>query len=458
MKDLLMRKPSIAELTGISESRLGCFATHLRAYLVGSTLGVTSSSSGGSHKIFGASNEQTDTALEGQSFSTSSKSLRSRHNGSQAVRPNSSFQGSLSPRSSSFKEGLPRSMSSLRTAARDKLRRRGDGHFSAVDNLTIESPVTADSSLNHFENDKRPEIIRSCSLSSSCFLDSLGNLAAPPPMGPASQLPYIGTPLLSPYYCLCPPGASTLQGSGGSIQHPSSGIESTLLPPLASLLPSTMPSSLLTHTPPFNLVDNSSMDFPAFMPDPLVRLPRPTSQQIPTFTPLMCDPIVHIPVIDVCSLGQGYLVSAGPTISTTIPPLHPKLVNPLIPKTDSVVEKGARETLRLLISGSSETNLPLLDVLPVVLTNADDNPSMFVAGSRGLYGGTRDVDVIASSIAAMGLVSLSERSDHETVLRTTCGGHGSFNVHEEGSSIAGESCPDDEATFCSVRRDERIDQ
>lgn len=455
-----MRKPSIAELTGISESRLGCFATHLRAYLVGSTLGLTSSRSGGSHEILGATNEHSDTAQEGQIFSTSSKSLRSRHTGSQTLRTNSSFQGSLSPRSSSFKEGLPRSISSLRTAARDKLRRRGDSHFSAVDNLTIASPVTADSSSNHFDNDKLPEIIRSCSLSSSCFLDSLGKLAAPPTMGPATQLPYIGTPLLSPYYCFCPPGASTLQGSAESSQHPSSGIESTLLPPLASLLPSTMPSSLLTQTPPFNLVDSPSVDFPAFMPDPLVRLPRPTSQQIPTFTPLMCDPIVHIPVIDVCSSGQGYLVSAGPTISTTIPPLHPKLVSPLIPKTDSVVEKSARETLRLLISGSSQTSSPLLDVLPAVLTNADDNSSMFVTGSRGLYSGTRDVDVIASSIAAMGLVSLSGRSDCETVLRTTCSGHDSLNVQEDGSSIAGECCSDydDDVTLCSVRRDERVDQ
>ncbi|KAI8006584.1 hypothetical protein LOK49_LG07G00905 [Camellia lanceoleosa] len=74
-------------------------------------------------------------------------------------------------------------------------------------------------------------------------------------------------------------------------------------------------------------------------------------------------------VIDVCSSGQGYLVSAGPAISTSIPPLHPKLVNPLIPESDSVVEKGARETLRLLIS-SSQTNPQLMDVFPSVMTNS----------------------------------------------------------------------------------------
>ncbi|KAL6963300.1 hypothetical protein U1Q18_049063 [Sarracenia purpurea var. burkii] len=35
MKDLLKRKSSLAELTGIGESRLDCFATHPRAYLLG---------------------------------------------------------------------------------------------------------------------------------------------------------------------------------------------------------------------------------------------------------------------------------------------------------------------------------------------------------------------------------------------------------------------------------------
>ncbi|KAI4306795.1 hypothetical protein L6164_030041 [Bauhinia variegata] len=155
------------------------------------------------------------------------------------------------------------------------------------------------------------------------------------------------------------------------------------------------------------------MDFPPFLPDPLVRMSLPTSQQVPTFTPLVCDPIVHVPVIDVYSSGQGYLVSAGPAISTTIPPLHSNLVKPLIPESDSVV-KGARETLRLLISGSSQANQQVMDALPAVLNNPDKNANtVIVAGSRGLYTGTRDIDVIANSIAAMGLVSLSGDTDSE---------------------------------------------
>ncbi|PON69072.1 flocculation protein [Parasponia andersonii] len=434
MKDLLDRRPSISELTGISETRLGCFATQLRAYLVGSTAIGTSASFIGSHMYQDARHEQPDATLDGQFSSTSSKSLRSRHTGSQAVRPSSSFQGSLSPRSSSFKEGLSRNLSSLKNAGREKLRRRGDS-LSPVDDLTIASAIAPDGSVNRFENGKVPESnINSSSPISSSFLESLGNLAVPQTLSSESQIPFMGTPLLSPYYCWCPPGAATLQFSAELAQLPSSSMESPLLPPLSSLLPATIPSSLLAQTPPFNLVDSPSLDFPAFLPDPLLRLPRPASQQIPTFTPLMCDPIVHIPVIDVCSSGQGYLVSAGPTISTTITPLHPNLVNPLIPETDSMVEKGARETLRLLISGSSQTNSPLMNALPAVLTKVDENPSMIVTGSRGLYSGTRDVDVIASSIAAIGLVSLSGRSDVED--------DSPSGLHKEGTSGSNGPCSD----------------
>ncbi|KAB2596262.1 hypothetical protein D8674_031712 [Pyrus ussuriensis x Pyrus communis] len=128
---------------------------------------------------------------------------------------------------------------------------------------------------------------------------------------------------------------------------------------------------MLSTKPSLNLADSPLPDFPAFLPDPLVRLPRPTSQHIPTFTPLMCDQIVHIPVIDICS-------------------------------------SGARETLRrLLISGSTQNSPQLIDVLPAMLSNAHENRNVIVAGSRGLYSGTRDVDVIANRIAAMGLVNFT---------------------------------------------------
>lgn len=103
-------------------------------------------------------------------------------------------------------------------------------------------------------------------------------------------------------------------------------------------------------------------------------------------------------------------MSAGPAISTTIVPIHP-----LLPQTDSVLESGARETLRLLISSSSQASPPLLDVLPAVL-NSSGEKSIFVTGSRGLYSGTRDVNAIADGIAAMRLLTISGASMGTTLV------------------------------------------
>ncbi|KAA8534108.1 hypothetical protein F0562_031699 [Nyssa sinensis] len=460
MKDLLKRKPSLAELTGISESRLDCFATHLRAYLVGSTVRNTGASVvvslPSSPNTTSYSSEFCQTAQS--SSSSSLKPLRSRHYGDQVVKANHLYQGSLSPRSGTFKEGLPRNLSSLRSVAREKLMQSGGSHLSGVDNLSGASSITTDaSSSSHSEKDKFPDASATLLFSPLSFLESLGKSAAPSFLGPTSQVPSLGSSLLSPYYCWCPPVASALQYAVAPTQLPLSSIESPSLPPLSSLLPTTSPS-VLTPTSPLNLVDVTSMDFPPFLPEPLVRLPlsMASSQQIPTFTPLMCDPIVHIPVIDVCSSGQGYLVSAGPAISTTISPLHPKLVNPLMAETDSMVEKGARETLRLLLSSSSQTNPQLMDVFPSVLNNTNDKQGLFITGSRGLYSGTRDVDAIANSIAAMGLVSLSERPVGATVVQRGIS-QGNLVDHLEKSGGPGGSCSDDESSIFSKLGEERTD-
>ncbi|MBA0629783.1 hypothetical protein Godav_024287 [Gossypium davidsonii] len=207
------------------------------------------------------------------------------------------------------------------------------------------------------------------------------------------------------------------------------------------MLPTNGSSSSLKPTLPLGLTDVPSLDFPAFLPEPLVRLPLASSQQIPTFTPLICDPIVHIPVIDVCSSGQGYLVSAGPTISSSIPPLHPNLVNPLLPDTtDSVVEKGARETLRLLISGSTQSNPPLIDVLPAV-----DKKGILVIGSRGLYSGTRDISAIASGIATVSFASLSSTSMSDSYIKHP-------DSKQVGSSDSEGSCSSSDAKLLDSER------
>ncbi|XP_039020078.1 uncharacterized protein LOC120151792 [Hibiscus syriacus] len=402
MKDLIKRKPSIAELTGISESRLGCFVTQLRAYLVGSTMSSTQASYSGQPSPDSVLNPID--VHSGQSSSTTSKSLRSRNTSSQVLKVNALYQGSLSPRSSSFKEGLTRNFSSLRSNAREKLRRRGENHLSVSESLAITSPITNG------------------------------------PSDGGNQ---------------CQNGSSTLQHSAVS-EFPTSSIESMKLPPLSSILPMNSSSSLLNPASLLDLADIPSLDFPAFLPEPLVRLPMASSQQIPTFTPLICDPIVHIPVIGVCSSGgQGYLVSAGSSLSTTIPQLHPQLVN-----TESVVEKGARETLRLLISGSTQSNPPLIDVFPAVLTSADEKKGIFVAGSRSLYSGTRDVNAIAEGIAAVSLITLSSSSMVDSIIKRCS----SSNICDDPdanklmeSSGSDESCSNSDGAKLSGLRQEGID-
>ncbi|KAJ0705277.1 hypothetical protein HanPI659440_Chr14g0571731 [Helianthus annuus] len=381
MKNLLEKKPSLADLTGISDSRLECFVTHLRTCLVGS-------------------NENNSTA---PMLLTTSSSTTSLGHGGTGKSSQSALKSSrsLSPKANSFKEGSPRNLASLKNVVRDKLRRKGEASsFSCVENPDAISVSSSSSTIVSTSDQSSEGKIPESAIDTRMLfplvtglevgltektIDDTSVLSSTPPIPP-----------FSPYYCWCPPVASTLQYTVAS----SSVADSYTLPPLSSLLAGSTSSSLLTPKPTLNLDE-----IPPFLPEPLVRLPisMPTSQQIPLFTPLMTDSIVHIPVIDICSSGQAYLVSGGPAMNVTIPPLHQALVSPLIQESDSMAEKSARDTLRLLISGSSQ--------LPSVLAHVDGNQNGLVSGSRGLYGGATDVNhAIANSIAAMGLVSFTERS------------------------------------------------
>ncbi|XP_021973736.1 uncharacterized protein LOC110868788 [Helianthus annuus] len=310
MKNLLETKPSLADLTGISDSRLDCFVTHLRTYHVGSNIQVN------------------NTALV-------------------------SLTGSPSTTSLDLGE---------------------TGKSSSVDTVSVSSSCTNIPTSNQSLNVKVPEL----AIDTQMFPLVVGievdldEKKIDPPANVSSTSP------ISPYYSWCSPVASALQYAVAPSQMmmPMSMAESFTLPPLASLL---------TPDPSLNLDE-----IPPFLPEPMVRLPMsiPTSQQIPIFTPLMTDPIVHIPVMDICSSGQTYLMSAGPAMNVTT------LMSPLIQETDSMAEKSARDTLRMLISGTSQ--------LPSVLANVDEDQNM------GLYG---DVNhALANGIAAMGLVSLTEKS------------------------------------------------
>ncbi|CAI0443520.1 unnamed protein product [Linum tenue] len=389
MKDILKRKPSIAELTGISNWRLDCFANHIRSYLMGH-----------SSKECTAAAPFTCTMDDSSSVSTSSQSLkpqqRSRHLGSgqPPKSSNSHYQGSLSPRSGSFKDGPSRSClsSSLR---REKLRRHVDSSLSALDNLVVRLPSSIDSANSKPENGKSPAEIETPPVGPSSLAASLQSSTLP--------LPSLNSPALSPYYCWRPLSGSQYP-STESREVPFSSIQTPLLPPLSSLLSAS--SSLLSPLPHLGLPDAPSLDFPSLFPEPFVRLPIPASQHIPTFTPLICDPIVHIPAMDICSSGPAYLVSAGPTTISAF--ANPRMTSR---ETEAALETGARETLRLLISGSTSTNQQLMNVLPdLYTTSADDGkkPGILVVGSRGLYSGARDIDAIASNMATLGFISLSQ--------------------------------------------------
>ncbi|KAH0670120.1 hypothetical protein KY290_026717 [Solanum tuberosum] len=403
MRDLIKMKPSLAELTGIDESRIDCFAIHLRAYLHGSAaINPQASSMMSRDPSIAGFVDSSELGLDAQISVASKKPLRPEHVSSMGS--NTSLMSSLSPMSNAFKDSMLRNPSSV-FVSRDGPRQHGDSYLSCVDSQIAGISSTDALSSTYVEDNKIGRETRP-----SNVLEPL--VAAFPFRGSAATVHSLDSTVFSPYYCWCPPAVSTLQYSVGTPHLPILSTDSSI-PLLSSLAPSACSSSILTSKPSL-VTDVSSLDFPPLLPEPLIRLPFSLgpSQQIPTFTPLVGDSIVHIPVIDVCSSGQGYFVSAGPAVSGSIPQLHPNLVNPLIPaETESMAEKSARETLRLLINNSNQPSPQLIDLLPPVLSRSgEETRNMLVTGSRGLYSRTIGVDTtIANDFAFKGLASLSEK-------------------------------------------------
>lgn len=403
MRDLIKMRPSLAELTGIDESRIDCFAIHLRAYLHGSAaINPQASSMMSRDPSVAGFVDSSELGFDAQISVASQKPLWSEHVSSMGS--NTSLMSSLSPMSNAFKDSMLRNSSSVCVSI-DGPRHPGDSYFSRVDSQIAGISSTDAPSSTYVEDDKIGRETRP-----SNVLEPL--VAALPFRGSAATVHSLDSTVFSPYYCWCPPAVPTLQFSVGTPHLPILSRDSSI-PLLSSIAPSACSSSILTPKP--SLVTDVSLDFPPLLPEPLIRLPfsLATSQQIPTFTPLVGDSIVHIPVLDVCSSGQGYFVSAGPAISGSIPQLHPNLVNPLIPpETESMAEKSARETLRLLINNSNQPSPQLIDLLPPVLSRSgEETRNMLVTGSRGLYSRTIGVDTttIANDFAFKGLASLSEK-------------------------------------------------
>ncbi|KAL6647608.1 hypothetical protein ACP70R_015045 [Stipagrostis hirtigluma subsp. patula] len=376
MKNLLDRRPTLSDLTGISNSRLDAFATHLHTYLLTSTVGDAKSL--GSLNDFLSTSRTHDQYLQSQS--AVSRTSRFRASATNVTKASSVYQASLSPRSGTFKDGVPRASCS-KVVGRDKLKRRGE--WSGLPT----PPVDAD-----------PLILNSVNLDSAsnkCDVDSSRNIATSVPLDlPLSfpLLPSIYPPATSPlpevssqkqfkpYYCWCPPCPSSLQYTVTPLNLPATSVEPLPLPPLSSLLSSELPPSSVVSAK-LDTTGLPSLNLPSILHDPLLHLQLPTSplvslhgSQVPTFTPLMSDPIVHVPVIDMCSAGQAYLVSCGPSISSTVP-LLPSL-KPLLPEAESLVERSARETLmRLIASTPPASNPHMVNILPAVVPGLPENVS-----------------------------------------------------------------------------------
>ncbi|XP_057788690.1 uncharacterized protein LOC131005675 isoform X2 [Salvia miltiorrhiza] len=154
MNDLLIRKPSLAELTGISDGRLNSFATQLRAYLHGSV--VSKAQSIGVLPSNGPSDDD--------SFDSSEL-----HYGCRGLMTNLNHLDGFYPKSGSFEASLPKSLSSKNITARENLMQVGDGNASP-NSLFLAS--TSDADLSNSIGFAKGSFLWSISFVSSILLVS----------------------------------------------------------------------------------------------------------------------------------------------------------------------------------------------------------------------------------------------------------------------------------------------
>ncbi|KAJ1688594.1 hypothetical protein LUZ63_012749 [Rhynchospora breviuscula] len=335
MNDLLRRRPTLSDLTGISSSCLDSLGTHLQACLVSPKLAEAQSIHSESATSTCPSSENARlpypqnhrTSILGQASSISSSS------------PSLKGGASLSPRGKTCFKDHSSSPSSPRIGGgiRDSKLKKRHGSLLAIPSLPFNHPPATGSPpsgvVAGLSADLPPDF--------APFNPLTFQFPLPPP-DHASSID--NQPLFKPQYCWCPMGPSRVP----SALPP--------LPPLAVSPQVSAPNSL-------SLGSAASSELPKLLHDPLVHLPLPISSlvipplpgssQFPAFTGLMSDPIVHLPVMDIRSSGQAYLVSAGPAMSTAIPPL---VVKPLVPTMESLIEKNARETLMRLLESAPMPN------------------------------------------------------------------------------------------------------
>lgn len=375
MKDILRRRPTLSDLTGISRSRLDSLGTHLQAYLVSPSLAEAQESCWKGFLSTSSTTLSRNPKLDRPHHQHTSISTHASSLSSQLL---SKGMACLSPRGSTcFKDGAssPSSLSAVGGIRDSKLTRcpSTEHHVGllAIPLLPFDPHTTPQSPPL-----LGPGAVGSLSAGLPPEFSPFNPLTFQFPLSSPNQASSNDKPLFKPHYCWCPIGASPL-------------------PPVPSNLPPIPPVPPPAVIPSLSLSLVSS-DLTKVLHDPLVHLPLPVSSlvippltastQFPVFTGLMSDPIVHLPVMDIRSSGQAYLVSAGPALSTTIPPLVGKS---LVPSSELALEKNARETLMRLLESAPTPNGLVLD--PVLACSS--NP--ICAVDFGANRISRDIPAIA---------------------------------------------------------------
>lgn len=110
-------------------------------------------------------------------------------------------------------------------------------------------------------------------------------------------------------------------------------------------------------------------------------------------------------------------MSAGPAISSAVPPLLPSFVNhPLIPNKESAAEKSARETLRMLLGSTPASTCQKPMVFSPFLNRMVENFPGAPAREHGnlglLHKGILDFETVATSLSSMGLSPSRDKVDN----------------------------------------------
>ncbi|KAI5055896.1 hypothetical protein GOP47_0029417 [Adiantum capillus-veneris] len=401
LKDYLLQRPTLSQLTGVNESRLNSFVCQLR-----NNLAAASSSAGFQPSsplpLSSASSATLATSAASSSSASSSCGVR------QSPR--------LSPRASGFKDGATKGLTNIRSllSFREKHRRRYPVNaFSLCNNHcgSSNSDVNSDRisaslpcggrSAAVLAGEEERVGVQSCSSTLSPFVPELAasgdpslkqalsvpSISASPPNSTSpmiggtsfssnglhlpipSHLPIPTSTLLAPYYCPCPLRSSALQYT----------FTPPYLPPMNELSNASS-STFFSVKPPSTLLSQTtlSLDRVSISPIPLpvsslVNIPMPL--QTTSLSSFFSDPIVHIPVVDFQSASKGFLVSAPPPVpSAGFPTVLPSFLSNILSGGERLLD-GQDAPGQSLFQGMGLPGLPEgehrehVDVLPFLSNN-----------------------------------------------------------------------------------------